>query len=162
MQSALLFLPLSTPDGVFRAGYSERGLAQLGFPPADDLAATAKPSRAVAGWHRLTTAAVRAVLAGKPLPALPPLDLAGTEFQLAVWAALRGIALGQTTTYGGLARTLRRPRATRAVGAACGANPVPLLVPCHRVLAAGGGLGGFSAGLDWKRKLLAREGARWP
>ncbi|MCU0771181.1 MAG: MGMT family protein [Verrucomicrobia bacterium] len=61
-------------------------------------------------------------------------------------------------TYGVLAKCIGQPKAARAVGAACGANPVPVLVPCHRVVAASGQLGGFSAGLDWKRRLLAAEG----
>jgi len=68
------------------------------------------------------------------------------------------IPTGNTRTYGELARTLRRPKAARAIGQACGANPIPLIVPCHRVLANGNKLGGFSAGLDWKQKLLKAEG----
>jgi O-6-methylguanine DNA methyltransferase len=91
---------------------------------------------------------------------LPPLDLAtGTPFQRKVWAALRQIPAGQTESYGRLAAALGAPKAARAVGSACGANPVPLLIPCHRVVPAGGGLGGFSVGLHWKRRLLAIEGA---
>ena len=60
-----------------------------------------------------------------------------------------------------MARAIGRPKATRAVGQACGANPIPVLIPCHRVLAANRKLGGFSGGLDWKEKLLAIEGAEW-
>jgi len=98
------------------------------------------------------------VLAGKPPGRLPPLDLsAGTDFQRAVWEALRRIPPGQTRGYGEVAGEIGSPRAARAVGQACGANPIPLLIPCHRVLAAGGKLGGFSGGLDWKRLLLKRE-----
>jgi O-6-methylguanine DNA methyltransferase len=89
------------------------------------------------------------------------LDLAsGTPFQQAVWSALRRIAPGATQSYAEIARAVGSPGAARAVGQACGANPIPLLVPCHRVLASGGQLGGFSGGLDWKQKLLAREGCR--
>jgi O-6-methylguanine DNA methyltransferase len=89
------------------------------------------------------------------------LDLAsGTPFQQAVWSALRRIAPGATRSYADIARVVGSPGAARAVGQACGANPIPLLVPCHRVVASGGKLGGFSAGLAWKQKLLAREG--WP
>jgi len=87
-----------------------------------------------------------------------PLDIvAGTDFQRTVWSAARGIPWGKTITYGELARRVRKPAAARAVGQALGANPVPILVPCHRILAAGGGLGGFGAGLDWKRELLRTE-----
>jgi O-6-methylguanine DNA methyltransferase len=92
---------------------------------------------------------------------MPPLDLcAGSEFQRRVWRALRRIPPGRTATYGQIAQAIGHPRAVRAVGGACGANPIPVLIPCHRVVAAGGGLGGFSGGLAWKRLLLAREGRR--
>jgi O-6-methylguanine DNA methyltransferase len=73
---------------------------------------------------------------------------------------LRKIPAGQTRSYGEVAQTIGRPRAIRAVGGACGANPVPVLVPCHRVLAANKKNGGFSNGLAWKRRLLAREGVK--
>ncbi len=87
-----------------------------------------------------------------------PLDLVGTDFERSVWRELRRIGYGETTTYGEVARRLGSPGASRAVGGANGSNPVPIVVPCHRVLAAGGALGGFSAGLAWKRRLLALEG----
>jgi O-6-methylguanine DNA methyltransferase len=80
-----------------------------------------------------------------------------TPFQAKVWAALRRIPAGGTQSYGQVAATVGAPKAARAVGGACGANPVPLLIPCHRVLASGGGLGGFSGGRRWKRKLLGVE-----
>jgi methylated-DNA-[protein]-cysteine S-methyltransferase len=99
------------------------------------------------------------VLAGRALGALPPFDItAGTAFQQRVWSALRKIGCGQTQSYGEIARAIGKPKAVRAVGGACGANPIPVLVPCHRVLAANRKLGGFSGGLNWKRTLLAREG----
>jgi O-6-methylguanine DNA methyltransferase len=86
-----------------------------------------------------------------------PLDLRGTPFHLQVWGELRKIAWGQTISYGELARRLGKPGAARAVGRACGANPIPLIVPCHRVIAANGALGGFSSGLERKRWLLLHE-----
>ncbi len=87
------------------------------------------------------------------------LDLRGTEFQLRVWEALRIIPRGTTTTYGALARSLGlKTGAARAVGSACGANPVSLIVPCHRVLSAGGGLGGYYWGVARKQRLLQAEG----
>ena len=85
----------------------------------------------------------------------------GTEFQCTVWSALRRVPRGQAASYGALARALGRPKAARAVGGAVGANPILLFIPCHRVLASNGALGGFSAGLDLKRRLLALEGIRW-
>lgn len=89
-----------------------------------------------------------------------PLDLvSATSFQRAVWLAARGIPWGETVTYAGLAQRMgRAPDLARAVGQALGANPIPIVIPCHRILAANGGLGGFSAGLDWKRELLNIEG----
>jgi O-6-methylguanine DNA methyltransferase len=86
-----------------------------------------------------------------------PLDLRGTGFQLSVWRALRQIPFGETRTYAEVARAIGAPRAVRAVGAANGSNPVPIIVPCHRVVASGGGLGGYGGGLDLKRKLLDLE-----
>jgi len=103
---------------------------------------------------------IRACLQGRPPPATPPLAAAvGGPFTKRVLAALQKIPRGATLTYGDLARQLGTPRAARAVGTACGTNPLPLFIPCHRVVAAGGTLGGFSAGLVWKKFLLAKESA---
>jgi len=88
-------------------------------------------------------------------------DLRGTDFQRAVWAELLEIPFGRTRSYQDVARRLERPGASRAVGAANGANPVPILVPCHRVVARDG-LGGFTGGLELKQRLLALEGAYLP
>lgn len=86
-----------------------------------------------------------------------PLDLLGTRFQLRVWQALRALAPGQTVTYGELASQLGVPGAARAVGTACGQNPVAVVVPCHRVIRHDGELGGYRWGLERKRELLRRE-----
>lgn len=83
----------------------------------------------------------------------------GTEFQQSVWSALRAIAPGTTTSYGEVARRIGRPTATRAVAQACGANPIAIVVPCHRVIGADGSLTGFGGGLALKRRLLHLEGA---
>jgi methylated-DNA-[protein]-cysteine S-methyltransferase len=85
------------------------------------------------------------------------LDLRGTPFQLQVWNGLLRIPYGETRSYGQLAATLGHPGAPRALGAANGANPVSIIVPCHRVIAAGGGLGGYGGGLERKRFLLDLE-----
>ena len=88
-----------------------------------------------------------------------PVETAGTPFQQMVWSALRTIPVGTTVTYGQLAARIGKPRSSRAVGAASGANPVPIVVPCHRVIGANGTLTGYGGGLDRKRWLLAHERA---
>lgn len=165
METALVVLFIPTPDGDFVARYSTTGLARLEFPKqggrpekASETLPPAQVKRAQA-WHQLTTRALERMLAAKPAGELPPLDQsAGTDFQRAVWRTMSGIASGRTLSYGEIAQVIGNPKAVRAVGGACGANPIPVLVPCHRVLAAGQKIGGFSGGLDWKRKLLVREG----
>jgi len=91
-----------------------------------------------------------------------PLAPRGTEFQMQVWRMLRAIPYGRTRSYGEIARQLGRPEASRAVGAANGQNPIPVIIPCHRVIGADGSLTGFGGGLPIKRKLLALEGALPP
>jgi AraC family transcriptional regulator of adaptative response/methylated-DNA-[protein]-cysteine methyltransferase len=91
-----------------------------------------------------------------------PVDIRGTAFQEAVWRELRKIPLGETRSYADIARAIGHPGATRAVGTANGSNPVPVVVPCHRVIRSDGSLGGYGGGLDRKRILLAAEGASLP
>ena len=164
MKTRLVELSVSTRAGQFVARYSEKGLAELDFPPVGTPRCGVRTSQRdvptmVRRWHRATEAALKAVLAGRVAKTLPPLDWSGkTEFQKSVWRALRKIRPGQTKSYGEIARAIGRPKAVRAVGGACGANPIPVLVPCHRVLAANRKIGGFSGGLNRKRSLLKREG----
>jgi O-6-methylguanine DNA methyltransferase len=164
MKNQLIELPVVTRDGNFIARYSEIGLTELNFPKVRQASAQAASKEKIPvkirGWHRITEAALKNVLAGRAPGKFPPLDLAGTDFQKSVWNALRKISSGKTKSYGEIARAIGNPKAVRAVGGACGANPVPVLIPCHRVLAADGKIGGFSGGLDWKRTLLAREGVK--
>jgi len=89
-----------------------------------------------------------------------PLDIRGTVFQRRVWETLRRIPRGETRTYQDIARAIGAPRAVRAVGSACGANPIALAVPCHRAVRTDGGLGGYAWGIQRKRKLLALEKKR--
>jgi methylated-DNA-[protein]-cysteine S-methyltransferase len=100
---------------------------------------------------------LRAYFAGELQEFDLPLKPRGTEFQLSVWSALQRIPYGQTTTYSTIAERIGRPAAIRAVGAANGANPIPIIIPCHRVIGASGSLTGFGGGLDVKRQLLALE-----
>jgi methylated-DNA-[protein]-cysteine S-methyltransferase len=88
-----------------------------------------------------------------------PVRPGGTPFQKKVWNALLEIAPGQTASYRDIARRIRQPDATRAVGSANGRNPIAIVIPCHRVVASGGGLGGYSGGLNRKKWLLRHEGA---
>ena len=179
MKPRLFQLSISTPDGEFIARYTAKGLAELNFPVngraelplGPDSQFTPKalgtgrvPARQndipaqIRAWHHATESALQSILAGCAPKNLPPLDLEGTGFQKRVWSALRKISAGQTKSYGEIAKAIGKPKAVRAVGGACGANPIPMLVPCHRVLAANKKIGGFGGGLEWKRKLLAREG----
>lgn len=91
-----------------------------------------------------------------------PLKPQGTAFQQTVWAALRQIPFGQTITYKELAERIGNGKAVRAVGLANGRNPLPILIPCHRVIGSDGSLTGFGGGIEWKRQLLEVEGIRPP
>jgi O-6-methylguanine DNA methyltransferase len=104
---------------------------------------------------------LRQYFAGERREFSVPLDLHGTEFQLQCWLALLKIGYGEIRTYAQLARAVGSPNGFRAVGAANGANPVSIIVPCHRVIASDGTLGGYGGGLDVKEKLLRLKGA-WP
>ncbi|RJO63844.1 MAG: methylated-DNA--[protein]-cysteine S-methyltransferase [Myxococcales bacterium] len=158
-----------SPFGLLRLAASEKGVHALAlresrrdfmtavakaYPDADLAwaeAATTKPGAALVRW-------LDAYFAGKrPGLASVPLAPAGTAFQSAVWKALARIPFGALATYGEIAGRVDAGGA-RAVGQAVGANPLPILIPCHRVVAADGKLGGFSCGVDVKAKLLRLEG----
>lgn len=126
--------------------------------------------RSVAGWRRwqgeagsdvLATAVaqVSEYFAGQRLQFDLPLQLRGTQFQVQVWEELMRIPFGATCSYGDLAELIEHPTAFRAVGSANGRNNLPIFIPCHRVLAAGGKLGGFTGGIGLKKRLLAHEAA---
>jgi methylated-DNA-[protein]-cysteine S-methyltransferase len=124
-----------------------------------------RPSRPQSSWRqdaapfRAAIAQLEEYFAGRRQAFELPLAPRGTEFQRRVWRALGAIPYGRTISYGELARRIGRPSASRAVGLANGANPLPIIVPCHRVIGADGSLTGFGGGLPIKRKLLALEGA---
>ena len=101
---------------------------------------------------------LRAYFAGEPRAFDVPLAPRGTPFQQSVWRALVAIPYGETRTYAQIARQLDRPKSCRAVGGANHANPIPILIPCHRVIGASGTLTGYRGGLDMKRALLRLEG----
>ncbi len=109
----------------------------------------------VGKWAR----AIANYVAGRSAMPAPPMDIRGTPFQFSVWEQLRAIPAGQTRSYTEIARLIGRPRAVRAVGTANGANPVSIVIPCHRAIRASGHLGGYRWGLERKRLLLEMEAA---
>jgi methylated-DNA-[protein]-cysteine S-methyltransferase len=143
-------ITIKTKLGPLRAEFSPRGLCGLDFHRSDLPVATGKFAKQL-----------QAYASGKVVRFSSRLDLSsGTPFQAKVWRALQMIPRGQTRSYAWVAHKIGSPRAVRAVGAACGANPVPIIVPCHRVIASDGSLGGFGGGLALKRRLLALEGVK--
>ena len=152
----MTFTRFASPLGELVLRASDSALTGVYFPPQDP-----------AGWvedggHDLLARACRQLTEYFTRARTTfdlPLDPSGTAFQRRVWDALRTIPYGATTSYSELARRLGDPRATRAVGAANGKNPIPIIVPCHRVVGARGELTGFGGGLDRKRWLLEHEGA---
>jgi methylated-DNA-[protein]-cysteine S-methyltransferase len=126
-----------------------------------DLHAPRKPARAIPGTGHLARAVEQLVsyFSGRDLRLDVPLDIGGTPFQARAWNAARSIAPGQTRSYWWIAVRLGDPRTARAVGGAMGANPVPLFVPCHRVVRQDNSLGGFSCGIEWKQALIDHEAA---
>jgi methylated-DNA-[protein]-cysteine S-methyltransferase len=123
---------------------------------------TSGPARSSAA--RRIVGALRRYFAGdvRAVDGIPVDPLGGTAFQRRVWRALRSIPAGTTVSYGTLAARVRAPKAVRAVGAANGANPVPIVLPCHRVIGADGSLTGYGGGLATKRWLLRHEGVDLP
>jgi methylated-DNA-[protein]-cysteine S-methyltransferase len=148
---------LDSPVGPLLLAGDADGLTLISFPTGS------REQKPKPGWRedaRPFAAAIRELgeyFAGKRRVFTVKLKPAGTSFQLAVWQALRAIPYGETISYGELARRIGRPSASRAVGAANGANPLPIIVPCHRVIGANGTLTGFGGGIETKRYLLGLE-----
>jgi len=161
---------LRTPVGVLRVTASERGVTAIERVSRASVASRAKVSPRTqvsraqvsprAARHADTAVRqLREYFAGTRRKFAVPLDLDGTEFQQRAWAAMCGIRYGHTLSYAQQAKAIGKPKAVRAVGSANGANPVPIIVPCHRVIASDGSLGGYALGLTMKRYLLALETA---
>jgi O-6-methylguanine DNA methyltransferase len=157
---------LDTSLGRFGVVLTELGLARLGLPneSLEDCEHWAR--RRVPRATRVDDSTrlkrvgdeLVAYLAGELRAFTITLDLRGTPFQVRVWRAVQGIEYGEVRTYASIAAQIDAPRAVRAVGAANGANPIPILIPCHRVLGSNGTLTGYGGGLEMKRRLLALEG----
>ena len=147
---------LTSPLGVLELEASDRGLTAIRFPKRTNQPPTtsARPNEHL----RLAKEELSDYFSGQLASFSVPLDWQGTEFQIAVWQALLKIPLGETWSYADVARAVRRPKSARPVGGAVGRNPLPIIVPCHRVVGSDGSLTGFTGGLDIKIKLLALEG----
>ena len=156
---------MTSPVGPLRIIASDRGLRAVLWPD-DDLSRTIVDEPTAEGAdHPIvmrTVAELAEYFAGTRTEFDLPLDVTGTEFQTACWHALMEIPYGSTVSYGEQAGMIGRPNAVRAVGAANGRNPVSIVIPCHRVIAATGALTGFAGGLATKQWLLDHEAASKP
>ncbi len=155
---------MNSPIGRIRIAASERGIVAMEIAPRRRNGSTAqKPANPAARQARTHVAQamrqLKEYFTGRRHDFDLPLDLQGTPLQRQVWHGLLEIPYGKTLTYGELARRVGTPKAARAVGAACGANPVWLVVPCHRVVGSTGSLTGYGGGLWRKEYLLKHEGA---
>jgi O-6-methylguanine DNA methyltransferase len=159
---------LSTPLCPLWLSFSAQGLQVVSFDkpgpqpgplwPVGQHQTDPEPAARLRQWRQEVAAAFKAYFAGDPRSFdYLTLDLQGTPFQIKVWQALRQVPFGSTTSYRALAESLDMPRSARAMGGALRANPLPIIIPCHRVIATSGSLGGYSSGLHYKRLLLSHE-----
>jgi O-6-methylguanine DNA methyltransferase len=159
---------VGTPAGKFGAVFTDKGLAMLLFP-SQDLAHRAawvrrwKPQARITAGHGDPRVAqleqeLSGYFEGQVRDFGVPLDMHGTPFQLRVWNEVYRVGYAQMRSYREIAQAVGQPAAVRAVGAANGANPIPIIVPCHRIIGSDGKLVGYGGGLDMKRRLLELEG----
>jgi len=143
---------------------TQRGICRISFVKASSFLQELKRDYPDASIHRneryfdKLVAELSDYLKGKPVDFTCKLDLHGSLFQKKVWMGLRKIPFGHTATYKEIAEMIGHPRSTRAIGRICGQNPLPIIVPCHRIIRSDGGLGGYSAGIEIKKALLKLEG----
>jgi O-6-methylguanine DNA methyltransferase len=166
----LYWSSIASPIGEYVIIATERGVCWIGSPgtPVDEGFFRTKrwiPRYLVvndkqAGLLQQAIGEMQRYFAGERVQFTCPLDLHGTPFQLLVWEQLCHIPYGETRTYGEIAQAIGRPTASRAVGAANGANPIPVIVPCHRVIGSDGSLTGYAGGVANKSWLLSLEGVR--
>ena len=151
---AILYKVVDSPVGGLRLAASEAGLTAITW---HDAPANGEDRSPTCETLQQAEQELREYFSGQRRVFSIPLDMQGTEFQLAVWRALLEIPFGTTRSYGELAASLGNPQACRAVGAANGRNPIPIVVPCHRVIGSTGKLTGFGGGLPMKEFLLRLE-----
>jgi methylated-DNA-[protein]-cysteine S-methyltransferase len=162
----LFYTTFKSPVGEILATWTEKGLNFITFPKSkwqrffsalsrEESIDLKKDEKKFASLKKN----LKVYFSGKKVNFRESLDLTGgTAFQKKVWKAMLKIPFGETRSYGWLARQVGGKNKARAVGAACGANPIPIIIPCHRVIREDGGLGGYGGGLSMKRKLLKIEG----
>jgi methylated-DNA-[protein]-cysteine S-methyltransferase len=159
MQDGVCYTYLASPLGKLLLTSDGEGLTGIQFPRHH-------PSQPPAYWKRdpqrfnEACRQLRAYFAGELRDFDLPLAMAGSPFERRVWNALRKVPHGKTVSYGHIAARIGQPKACRAVGLANGKNPIPIVVPCHRVIGADGSLAGYGGGLDTKRWLLELEGVQ--
>lgn len=154
---ALIYTITESPIGPLLLAGDGFRLRKVGFPSGKGQVRPAPDWRLDAAAFSEVRRQLNAFFGGRRTGFDVPLDLQGTPFQLSVWQALMTIPYGETVSYGALAERIGRPQASRAVGAANGVNPIPIIVPCHRVIGADKSLTGFGGGLETKRWLLELE-----
>ncbi len=165
----IAYATISTPLGVVLAATTSRGLCKVAIGNDEREVETALraefPGASITrdpGALKQIMASLRRAAAGGPIDSALPVDVRASAFQRQVWQALQAIPRGETRTYTEVAAAIGRPSAVRAVARACASNPTALVVPCHRVVPAAGGTGGYRWGSERKKKLLAREGVAGP
>ena len=144
----MIIKSISSPIGSFYAFYNEVGLVELSF---------LGQSQSKYSIDDNLQRSVDLFFSNMGLQSLPPMDLQGTDFQLSVWNALRSIPRGSTSSYKAIAKKIGSPNASRAVGTACKLNPIPLFIPCHRVVKQDKSIGQFALGTHNKKYLLSME-----
>ena len=156
-QTVRNYLVVASPVGKLRLVASEKGLVAIDVRNNSTQVVTA-PNASAEAILLKTKKQLEQYFAGKRTTFDVALDLVGTEFQVQAWRALCRIPFGKTISYGQQASNIKKPKAFRAVGSANGKNPIPIIVPCHRVVASDGSLGGYALGLKMKKQLLTLEG----
>ena len=149
---------LESPLGELLVAADDAGLRKLSFLAGSGACVPGKTWQRARGAFAGLAGELEAYFSGEPVSFSAPVAGDGTAFQRRVWRALCDIPHGTVASYGDIARAIGSPGSVRAVGAANGANPIAIVVPCHRVIGSDGGLTGYAGGLDIKRQLLAIEG----
>jgi AraC family transcriptional regulator, regulatory protein of adaptative response / methylated-DNA-[protein]-cysteine methyltransferase len=167
MTMEITYTTTDCPLGRVLVAASQKGLCMVSIGKSDaaleERLMSSFPTATVKRNDRAMSKMQRTVkrrISGKDLNEKLAVDLHGTPFQVAVWKEMLRIPAGRTASYADVARNIGRPKAFRAVAQACGANPIPVVVPCHRVVASGGKLGGYTGGIEKKLFLLAAEGVK--